>query len=379
MKKIAIIGASYLQLPLIRKAKKMGLITHVFAWKANDVGEKEADYFYPISIIEKEEILKKCIEVHIDGICSIASDLAIITVNYVAQNMGLVSNDFNCTVKSTNKHFMRKCFEENNDPSPKSILVDSIDDLNQKNLVYPLIVKPIDRSGSRGITKVFNDSELIFAIEKAKHVGFDKKALVEEYADGQEYSVESISWNGIHTILTVTKKYTTGSPNFIETGHLEPADISDILFIKTKNTINHALNSLGIKYGASHSEIKIDTKGNIKLIEIGGRMGGDMIGSSLVELSTGFDYVKSVIDVSLGNKPDNYDNKRIQNAGIKFLFNKNDYVLFEAARKNKKIKIIDYFIDGSNFSETVTDSSNRHGYYIMVSNNADEIKQILEK
>ena len=93
MKNLAIIGASYLQLPLIRKAKEMGFITHVFAWAANDVGEKEADFFYPISIIEKDAILKKCEEIGIVGICSIASDLASITVNYVASNLNLNAND----------------------------------------------------------------------------------------------------------------------------------------------------------------------------------------------------------------------------------------------------------------------------------------------
>ena len=68
MKNLAIVGASYLQLPLIEKAKEMGYITHVFAWAANDVGEKAADHFYPISVIEKEEILNKCREI---GICEL--------------------------------------------------------------------------------------------------------------------------------------------------------------------------------------------------------------------------------------------------------------------------------------------------------------------
>ena len=81
MKKLAIIGASYLQEPLIQKAKSMGIETHVFAWAANDVGEKSADYFYPISIVEKDEILHKCREIGIDGVCSIASDLAAIKLN----------------------------------------------------------------------------------------------------------------------------------------------------------------------------------------------------------------------------------------------------------------------------------------------------------
>ena len=89
MKRLAIIGASYLQAPLIQKAKDMGCETHVFAWAADDVGEKMADHFYPISIVEKDAILEKCREIGIDGICTIASDLAAITVNYVAEKLGI--------------------------------------------------------------------------------------------------------------------------------------------------------------------------------------------------------------------------------------------------------------------------------------------------
>ena len=376
MYNLAIIGASYLQLPLIRKAKNMGCRTHVFAWKADDVGEKEADCFYPISIVEKEKILEKCKEIGIDGICSIASDLAIITVNYVAQNLGLVSNDLDCTDKSTNKHLMRKCFEKNNDPSPRSYLVENINDLNDKELIFPLIVKPVDRSGSRGITKVFAYSELETALEKAKSESFEKRALVEEFAEGREYSVESISWEGCHTVLPVTTNYTTGSPNFVETGHLEPSDLSDEQLAKIETVVKHALDSLGIRYGASHSEFKIDDHGNIRIIEIGGRMGGDMIGSDLVELTTGYDFVKAVIDVSLGKKPEVYMNKKLQNAGIKFIFNKKDYELFNEAKKNSEIKIIDSSID-EHMDDEVTDSSNRHGYFIMISDNKEAIENIL--
>lgn len=92
MKKIAIIGEPYLPAPLIEKAKQLGLETHVFVWAANDVGERIADYFYPISIVEKEEILSKCVEMGVDRVCTIASDLAVITANYVADKMGLVGN-----------------------------------------------------------------------------------------------------------------------------------------------------------------------------------------------------------------------------------------------------------------------------------------------
>ena len=129
-RKIAIIGASYLQVPLILKARDMGLETHVFAWAAGDPGETLADFFYPISIVEKESILEQCRMVGIDGICSIASDLAMVTVNYVADRMHLTANSLECTELSTNKHAMRKAFEAHGVPSPKSFLVESASDLD---------------------------------------------------------------------------------------------------------------------------------------------------------------------------------------------------------------------------------------------------------
>ena len=287
-KKLAIIGASYLQAPLIRRAKAMGLETHVFAWAAGDVGEKLADRFYPISIVEKEAILAECRKIGISGICTIASDLAAVTVGYVADRMGLAGNSPACILKSTNKHAMRQAFEKNGDPSPKSILVESVNDLQGTALKYPVIVKPLDRSGSRGITKLESPEKadpdgpenaapgtdaLAAAIENAKSQGFEKKALVEEFAEGQEYSVEGLSWQGEHRILTVTKKYTTGAPHFIETGHLQPAGLSKETEEKIRRVVIHALDSLEITCGASHSELKVAPDGTIRLIEIRCAMG----------------------------------------------------------------------------------------------------------
>lgn len=376
MKKLAIIGASYLQAPLIETAKSMGLETHVFAWAANDVGEKIADYFYPISIVEKEEILNKCQEIGIDGICSIASDLAIITVNYVAQKMGLPSNDMKATLVSTNKHEMRKCFENNGDPSPKSKIVSSIEDIDVNEWALPLIVKPLDRSGSRGITKINDFSSLSSAIEEAKKVGFDKHALVEEFIEGDEYSVEYLSDCGTHHFLTITKKYTTGAPNFIETAHIEPSDLSEEMVTKVKLVVEHALNSLGLKYGASHSEVKINN-GEIKIVEIGGRMGGDFIGSDLVKLSTGFNFVREVINVAIGVKS-KLDYPRLNKcAAVRFIFNQHDLDVLELIKKEVPEIIVNYEYYG-NLTCEVTDSSNRHGYYLLCSDDRETVKKYIE-
>ena len=363
MKDLAIIGASYLQLPLIEKAKELGYVTHVFAWAANDVGEAAADYFYPISIVEKEQILKKCKEIGICGICSIASDLAAVAVNYVAERLNLPGNSMESTLKSTNKHLMRLAFEQNGDPSPKSLYITDTESLEQINMDFPLIVKPTDRSGSRGITKVKTKEELLDAVNLAFSQGFKNEALIEEFAEGKEYSVEGISFNGKHTILAMTEKFTTGAPNFIETGHKEPADLDPVIIEKVKSVVTHALDSLGIKNSASHSEIKIDKNNNIKIIEIGGRMGGDCIGSHLVKYSTGIDYVKAVIDVAVGKQPDLNPVCKPQPIEVRFILNRND--LSEMSRiKDTKEFIELIFLNEENLEKT-TDSSNRAGCYIL--------------
>lgn len=363
-KNLAIIGASYLQLPLILKAKEMGYTTHVFAWKANDVGEIEADFFYPISITEKEEILSKCREIGICGICTIASDLAVVAVNYVAEKLGLTGNPIESTQKCTNKHFMRRAFEENNDPSPKSMLVSDIGELEKLDFDYPVIVKPTDRSGSRGIFKVENKAEIYEAVKLSMEQGFERKVLVEEFAEGQEYSVEHISYMGEHHFLAMTLKYTTGAPHFIETGHLEPAPVSDSVLDKVKNVVEHALDSLGIQNGASHAEIKIAPDGKIKIIEIGARMGGDCIGSDLVRYSTGMDFVRMVIQVACGEAPDFTPVCEPARVESIFIFNADDLNEFErikAEEPDRILKVVD--LQPENIGHT-TDSSNRAGCYI---------------
>lgn len=375
MKKIVIIGANNFQNPLILKAKELGYETHVFAWKDGSIGEKTADYFYPISIIEKDKILEECKKIKPVAVCSIASDLATNTVNYISCKLGLPSNNLECTKKSTNKYLMRKAFKENGVPTPGFEIVDEKLDLDKLNYMnYPLIIKPTDRSGSRSITKIYKKEELLQAIKKAQEDSFENKAIVEEFIEGEEFSIEGITYKGNHSFLAITRKKTTGAPNFIETGHIEPAELSKELVIKIKKMISKALDSLEITNSASHSEFKITPNHEIRIIEIGARMGGDCIGSDLVEISTGYDFKKMVIDVASGNAPDFKKISKPKIAVIKFVFNKNDLKkLKEIEKENPQSVYFKSEIENIN-SHEVKDSSTRFGYYIFAFEKENEVR-----
>ncbi len=369
MKKIVIIGANNFQMPLIKKANQLGYETHVFAWADGAIGAEFADYFYPISIVEKDEILKKCKEIKPDAVISVASDLATLTVNYLAEKLGLVGNSLECTNISTNKYEMRKAFQKNGVSVPKFFEISNINELAKiKEMKAPIIVKPTDRSGSRSITKIedLNDVEkLKKAINEAIEVSFEKKAIVEEYIDGEEFSAEGITYKGKHTLLTITRKQTTGAPHFIETGHTEPAELSYEMQEKVKKEVFAGLNSLKIENSASHTEFKITPEGEVKIIEIGARMGGDCIGSDLVQISTGYDFLKMVIDVALGNAPDFTKVTEPKKAVIKFIFTQTDVEELEKVKREHP-KYIYYIspIDEIN-SHEIIDSSTRYGYYIL--------------
>ena len=360
MKKLAIIGASYLQLPLVRKAKEMGIETHCFAWEDGAVCKEVADFFYPISILEKEQILDICQRVHIDGITTIASDAAVPTVCYVAGVMGLTGNDYQDALVATDKYRMRHRFADYSVNSPRFVIAN--EDYSVDSFNYPLIVKPTDRSGSRGVKKIELPDELSEAVARAQKESFTHQAIIEEYISGSEVSVESISWQGKHYILAITDKITTEEPYFVELEHHQPSNLSAEIQQKIKEETLKALTALHINYGASHAEFKITADGKVFAIEVGARMGGDFIGSHLVNLSTGYDFVKGVINIALGKfrVPDLHQNKC---SGVYFLCKETEHLLPVIQNAANYKEIVEAEMTDTEL-HAIQCSADRSGYFI---------------
>ena len=368
MKKLAIIGASYLQLPLVLKAKEMGVESHCFAWEDGAVCKEVADYFYPNSILDKEEILAVCQSVKVDGITSVASDAAVPTICYVAEKMGLISNQYTDALVATDKYKMRQAFYKNGVCSPQFVFGE---DVMFTDLKYPVIVKPTDRSGSRGVLKIERKEDLSNAISRAKKESFSHQAIVEEYISGKEVSVETISYKGVHYILAITDKVTTGEPYFVELEHHQPSMLSDYIQEKIKLETLKALNALNVLYGASHTEIKITEDGEVYLIEVGARMGGDFIGSDLVQLSTGYDFLKGVILITFGEFEEPVFSKQ-KCSGVYFLSKETETIKNIIKNSDKYLGIVKAEITDEHL-RNIESSSDRSGYFIYQS----EEKQII--
>lgn len=310
-KKIMILGASILQLPAIQQAKEMGL--HVIAVDMNPdaIGFKESGIQCEvISTIDIPAVLKCAKENAIDGIMTLASDMPMQTVALVAEELGLVGISKETALKATNKAFMRDALQDCNVPIPLYHRVndyqgflEAVNDIVGRG--YKCIVKPADNSGSRGVDllKSQTPENLQKAYDYSKTFSRTGELVVEEYMEGSEVSVETLSINGICHVIQITDKITTSVPYFVEMGHSQPSTLSEKIKEEIAEVAKAANKALGIMDGPSHTEIKV-TKDGPKIVELGARLGGDNITTHLVPLSTGVNMVECCIKIALGEAPD---------------------------------------------------------------------------
>lgn len=298
--KIAVLGANEPLIPFFRQAKSLGYEIIGIAIEKGAVCKKYCDRFYPVSFADKDDVVEVCRKEKVDGIISFSLESALPTVAYVAKKMGLVSNTEESIKLTQSKYAQRRALEMAGIPVPKYYLIESEEDLKKVGCCYPIIVKPVDSGGSQGICKVEDPEKLVEAYHYAVDYSRTSKAIIEEFVDGREFSVEYISHQGKHYFLQITDKVTSGAPRFVEMQHHQPASIPQSVWDRIKTMVEGALTALKIENSASHTEIKWNSNDELYIIETGARMGGDYISSDLVRLSTGYDFVEGAIKLAIG-------------------------------------------------------------------------------
>jgi biotin carboxylase len=374
MPKLLIIGAGILQLPAIQKAKEMGLEVAVVDLNPLAPGIPYSDHYFEISTVDEEEIVKAAKNYKPDGVMSLATDMPMRSVAAVAAALNLPSISYEVALKATDKISMIECFRAHGVPHPWFRVFSEFDQLKDElqTLAVPFIMKPSDSSGSRGVILVEdkrNAEDSFFYSKSFSRAGY---VLVEEYMQGPEISVETLTINGETSVIAITDKLTSGPPYYVEMGHSQPAQYSSEMLEKIKEVTVFAVESIGIDNSPAHVEMII-TENGPKLVELGARLGGDCITSHLVPLSTGVDMIKACVELSLGLVPDirQHYNK---GAAIRYLDSKeglfNGIRGIEMAEKEAGIRKIEIVKNIGDRIGEIHGSGDRVGYIIAQSDTA---------
>lgn len=398
-KTVMMLGASALQLPAIQYLKKLGCKVILIDYDPEAVGFELGDINLLISTLDQEAVLSAAKKYEPDFIMTSTSDGPVRTAAYVNEKLGktpdLSYENAKCATIKTN---MRNCLREHDVAIPAFQVVEdeasflnameklTKDDFLAGRKSVKLVVKPADNAGSRGVVLIEikkDDSKDSFleSYYYSKDNSRGGVVLVEEFMEGEEVSVESMTVNGVTTVITITDKITTKPPFFVELGHVEPSRHAAELQDQIKALTVKAVAAIGLQNGPSHTEIKL-TKDGPKIVELAARLGGDFITSKLVPLSTGVDMVANSVNLVLG-KDISLDKSRDCGAAICFIQSKKgkikEITVADDLKKAEGIEeIVIYKKPGDEIEET-TSSNHRLGHVIATGRDGDEALQRARK
>lgn len=384
MKKILLLGGSAQQIVAIKTAKKLGYYTVLCDYLSDNPGQYEADKFYLISTTDKEAVLKIALDECVDGILAYASDPAAPTAAYVAEKMELPTNPYESVMTLCNKDRFRSFLKVNGFNTPVAIGY-SNKDIDTTLFSLPVIIKPVDSSGSKGATVLHSWDGLNEALEYAFSFSRSHRIIVEEFIEKKhQYLIggdifvnegKVILWgllnchrdNSVNPLVPVGKSY--------------PLILDSIDEKVVRDTIQSLVDKLGIRFGSVNVELVVDKNNKVWPIDIGPRAGGNMI-PDLLSMIYGVDVVKMAVLAAMGERIEEKINE-----GIPFYATHNlhtnlngKYKTIEFSNKleNKIIKKCLYKQKGDEV-EFFDNAAKALGIIFLKFNNQEEMTNILAK
>lgn len=303
-KKILFLGASHFQVPPIKYAKQQGHYVITCDYLPDNPGHQYADEYHNISTTEEESILILSEELNIDGIVAYASDPAAPTQAYVGNKLGLPSNPYESVVILTRKDLFRDFLSKHGFLVPKSKAFDQYEDSREwfDELEKPAIVKPVDSSGSKGVSKIYDKSELCTAFNYALNFSRVKRVTVEEFfiRSGYQVAGDGFIVDGELAFRCWANEHFDKLCNpFVPIGESFPSIMSEYTLHQAHTETQRLLTLLKMKHGALNFDFHYNEKGDFSFLELGPRNGGNLI-PEVIKYSTGVDLVKYTVDSSLG-------------------------------------------------------------------------------
>lgn len=303
-KKVLMLGGGFLQNFVIKKAKEMNYYVYCLDANPNAIGFKIADEYAVINIIDEEACLTYARKKQVDGVLTAATDFSVMTMSHIAESMNLPGINYQSAKIIKNKASVRKLlFDANADDTGYSYEIRTTEEIAEvlPKVKFPIMMKPVDGSGSRGASKVEMAEDFAKAAEFAMSGSITHRAVAEPFVNGQEYGVESFVDNGEIHVLAVMQKEMTQPPYYAELGHAIPSGLSNELETKVKNCVRRAIKALNVNHGSVNMDLLITNDGNVHIVDIGARMGGNLIGSHIVPYGTGIDYMGNMIRAAVGD------------------------------------------------------------------------------
>lgn len=379
-KAVLIFGVGPLQESIIKRAKKMGLYTVGIDPCADATCKDCVDAF---EVVPGQDYEGHCAVVEkygIDAIVTAATDKPLVMMARIAEKYGFPFYSVETAQWSTDKFQMKERFELGGVPHAQGRLISKADEAEE--LVFPVIVKPRDNSGSRGVKLCRNKEELEVSMNEALEVSKLDTVLVEEFIEGPEYSIEGLHHDGKSEVIQFTEKKTTEFPYNVELGHIQPANISKENQQIIREIVSKIGSALHFENCPSHTELKINDRG-IFVIETSPRFGGDYITSTLTPLSTGVNLEDELLKISLGESI-NSQPKAVQYSGVRF-FSFEEGSVIKHIPNGEFVKTWPHVVDFSfNLKEgekvnRITSSLNRYGHLTLTAGNRDAIEEAFDK
>ena len=387
--RVLIVGGGVNQLELVRRAKQRGCWVAVSDINNDPPCRAEADEFFQIDTTDKAETFRVARLTHITAVVTDQSDVAVPTTAYIAEQLALPGIGFETSLRFTNKHLMRQAIASSRpDLLPDSRLFESelelLDHLGSPSINHQkLIIKPMNSQGSKGVARLdtnnFREAASIAFRESRGH-----GVLLEEFIEGDEFSVETFVVDGTIHNLAVTRKFHFPQNECIDYRNTYlgdiPLDIENSLY--SANAAVVAL--LGLKTGSTHGEYKV-LGDRVVLMEIAARGGGGNISGKVIPFLTGFSPTDALLDFALGSQPtvkaDSYRSKYAVLRFFDFPPGRVEKVSYELVPTDHLL----YFelnLKPQDVVRTVRSSRDRVGYFIVGATSRDQVlsaeKSVLE-
>ncbi len=302
---VLILGAGVMQGPAIRAARARGFQVVVADADPNAPCAAEADRFEQVDLKDKEamEDLARRLRAEgtLSGVFTAGTDFSA-TVAWVAERLGLPGIPYEVALDASDKARMRQRFKAAGVPSPDFVVVSSVGDDFLPPFSFPVVVKPVDNMGSRGCRRADNREELKIALSDALRYSRSGRAIVEQFMDGPEFSVDSLVIDGHIEICGLADRHIFFPPYFIEMGHTIPSALSSEDRERLLDTFKAAVKALGITSGAAKGDVKLTPSGPM-IGEIAARLSGGYMSGWTYPLCSGVDLTAAALALATGARP----------------------------------------------------------------------------